>query len=190
MRRSLTPNIGRRPKRQVFATARPYPQLTNTICSRGSQIAYRLTVCPELSLGVFLTVIPERAAKLGLETLPHAKPVETGRADGAVSVLLAHVIATRCRGDIITDADMAYPEEWRSQAGRAAGQDVGHQEGGRTVGLHSLAVLPRLQRCGIGQTIVRAYLDQMKCCGLVDRVALICQDVSSPLCLGGWRGWT
>lgn len=109
-----------------------------------------------------------------------------------MSVLLAHIIATRCRGDIITDADMAYPQEWRSQAGRAAGQDVGHQEGGRTVGLHSLAVLPRLHRCGIGQTIMKAYLDQMKCCGLVDRVALICQDVSSssaPLCI--WReGWT
>ncbi|KAK3292309.1 uncharacterized protein B0H64DRAFT_226502 [Chaetomium fimeti] len=140
------------------------------------KIAYRLTVCPELSLGLFLTIIPERAAKLGLETLPLAKPVETGRADGAVSVLLAHVISTRCRGDIITDADMAYPEEWRSQAGRAAGQHVGHQEAGRTVGLHSLAVLPRLQRCGIGQTIMKAYLDQMKSCGLVDRVALICQD--------------
>jgi GNAT superfamily N-acetyltransferase len=188
MRRSLTPSTGHHPKRQAFTTAHPHSQFTNTVCSRGSQIAYRLTVCPELSLGVFLTVIPQRAAKLGLETLPYAKPVETGRVDGAVSVLLAHIIATRCRGDIITDADMAYPKEWRSQAGRAAGQDVGHQEGGRTVGIHSLAVLPRVHRCGIGQTIMKAYLDQMKCCGLVDRVALICQDVSPPpRC--AWKEW-
>jgi GNAT superfamily N-acetyltransferase len=135
-------------------------------------------VCPELSLGVFLTVVPDRADKLGIETLATARAVETGRIDGAVSVLLAHIISTRCRGDIITDADMAYPAEWRSRAARAGAQDVGHQEGGHTVGLHSLAVLPRLHRCGIGQMIIKAYLDQMRHCGLVDRVALICQDVS------------
>ena len=135
-------------------------------------------MCPELSLGVFLTVVPDRAAKLGIPTLATARPVETGRVDGAVSVLLAHVISTRCRGDVITDADMAYPQEWRSRAARAGAQDVGHQEGGHTVGLHSLAVLPRLHRCGIGQMIIKAYLDQMRHCGLVDRVALICQDVS------------
>ncbi|KAK4100842.1 acyl-CoA N-acyltransferase [Parathielavia hyrcaniae] len=136
---------------------------------------YRLTVAPELSLGVFLTVVPEQAKQLGIETLPPARPVETGRADGAVSVLLAHVISTRCRGDVVTDADMAYPGDWRTRRGRAA-EDAGHREDGRTVGLHSLAVLPRLHRCGIGQMIVRAYLDQMRNSGLVDRVALLCQD--------------
>ncbi|KAK4126326.1 acyl-CoA N-acyltransferase [Parathielavia appendiculata] len=136
---------------------------------------YRLTVAPELSLGVFLTVVPEQAKQLSIETLPTAKPVETGRADGAVSVLLAHILSTRCRGDVVTDADMAYPKDWHTRGGRAA-EDAGHQEDGRTVGLHSLAVLPRLHRCGIGQMIVRAFLDQMKNSGLVDRVALLCQD--------------
>jgi GNAT superfamily N-acetyltransferase len=147
------------------------------------QLEYRLTVAPELSLGVFLTVIPSQAQNLGIETLPTAQPVETGRADGAVSVLLAHVVSTRCRGDVVTDADMAYPADWRTRGGRTA-PDAGHQEGGRTVGLHSLAVLPRLQRCGIGQMIVKAFLDQMKTSGLVDRVALLCQDVSSPRARG------
>lgn len=134
-------------------------------------------MCPELSLGVFLTVIPEQAKKVGLETLPTARPVETGRVDGAVSVLLAHIVSTRCRGDIITDADMGYPKDWRTRGGRTA-EDLGHQEAGRTVGIHSLAVLPRLHRCGIGQMIMKAFLDQMRNSGLVDRVALICQDVS------------
>jgi GNAT superfamily N-acetyltransferase len=99
-------------------------------------------------------------------------------------VLLAHVVSTRCRGDVVTDPDMAYPEDWRTRGGRTA-PDAGHQEGGRTVGLHSLAVLPRLQRCGIGQMIVRAFLDQMKNSGLVDRVALLCQDVSFLFLLRG-----
>jgi GNAT superfamily N-acetyltransferase len=71
---------------------------------------------------------------------------------------------------------MAYPKDWRDPKARA-GQDVGHQEGGKTVGVHSLAVLPRLHRCGLGQMVMKAFLDQMKNSGLVDRVALICQDV-------------
>ncbi len=131
-------------------------------------------------MGVFLTVVPEKAKSMGIETLSTARPVETGRADGAVTVLLAHIISTRCLGGTITDADMSYPVDWHLRAGRW-GLDIGHQEDGRTVGIHSLAVLPRLQRCGIGQMIMKAYLDQMKNSGLVDRVALICQDVSSPV---------
>ncbi|KAK3306645.1 uncharacterized protein B0T15DRAFT_492178 [Chaetomium strumarium] len=138
------------------------------------KLEYRLTVCPELSLGIFLTVIPEQANDLGIETLPHAKPVETGRADGAVSMLLAHIVSSRCRGDIVTDSDMDYPKDWRNQKSRAA--EVGHQESGTTVGLHSLAVLPRLHRSGLGQMIMKAYLDQMRGYGVVNRVALICQD--------------
>ncbi len=114
---------------------------------------------------------------MGIETLSTARPVETGRVDGAVSVLLAHIISTRCRGDVITDADMGYPKDWRTRGGRSA-KDVGHQEAGRSVGIHSLAVLPRLHRCGIGQMIMKAYLDQMRNSGLVDSVTLICQDVS------------
>lgn len=122
-------------------------------------------------------MVPEQAQDLGIETLPSARPVETDRPDGAVSVLLAHVVGTRCRGDLVADADMDYPRDWRTRGGRTA--DVGHQEGGRTIGVHSLAVLPRLQRCGIGQMIMKAYLDQMKNSGLVDRVALICQEVGA-----------
>jgi hypothetical protein len=71
---------------------------------------------------------------------------------------------------------MDYPKDWRNQKSRTA--EVGHQETGKTVGLHSLAVLPRLQRSGLGVLLVKAFLDQMRCYGVVDRVALICQDVS------------
>lgn len=155
------------------------------------QLAYRLTVCGELSLGLFLTVVPEKAKEAGIETLGLARPVETGRADGAVSVLLAHVVSTRSHGDVVSDADMAYPTDWRvavaaeSKGSVEAANDcegevkveVGHQEGGQTVALHSLAVLPRLHRCGLGQMLMKAYLDQMKTSGLVRRVALLCQDV-------------
>ncbi|GAB1318815.1 Polyamine N-acetyltransferase 1 [Madurella fahalii] len=138
------------------------------------KFAYRLTTCPELSLGVFCTVVPSQAKGWDIETLRHAKPVETDRADGAVSVLLAHIVSTRCRGDVVTDADMDYPKDWRSRGGRCA--DVGHQESGCTVAIHSLAVLPRLHGCGVGKMIVKAYLQQMNNSGLAEKVALICRD--------------
>ncbi|KAL2021958.1 hypothetical protein VTK56DRAFT_6377 [Thermocarpiscus australiensis] len=137
------------------------------------KLEYRLTTCPELSLGVFCTIVPDQARGYDIKTLASARAVETNRADGAVSVLLAHIVATRCAGEVITDADMDFPKDWRTLGGRSA--DVGHQEGGRTVALHSLAVLPRLQGCGVGRMILKAYLQQMNSTGLVDRVALICQ---------------
>ncbi|KAK0714641.1 acyl-CoA N-acyltransferase [Lasiosphaeris hirsuta] len=135
---------------------------------------YRLTTCPELSIGVFCTVVPDQAKGWHLETLASAKPVETDRADGAVSVLLAHIVSTKCRDTVVTDSDMGLPEDWRTRSGRSA--DVGHQETGRTIALHSLAVAPKLQGCGVGKMIVKAYLQQMNNSGLADRVALICQD--------------
>jgi GNAT superfamily N-acetyltransferase len=123
-------------------------------------------------------VVPSEAGEWSVETLAHAKLVETNRHNGAVSVLLAHIVATRCRGDVITDADMDYPSDWRSRKGRPA--DVGHQDEGRTVAVHSFAVLPRLHGCGIGKMLMRAYLQQMNNSGLASRVALICQEVGFP----------
>ncbi|KAK3318367.1 hypothetical protein B0H66DRAFT_602958 [Apodospora peruviana] len=143
-------------------------------CHTPHLFAYRLTTCPELSLGLFCTVIPEQVKGWTIETLASAKPVETDRADKAVSVLLAHAVSTKCCGQTITDEDMGVPKEWRKLGGRSA--DVGNQESGRTIAWHSLAVSPRLQGCGLGQMIVKAYLQQMNNSGLADRVSLICQD--------------
>jgi len=74
---------------------------------------------------------------------------------------------------------MDYPKDWRSLGGKCT--QVGHQEQGRTIALHSLAVSPKVQGCGIGQIIVKSYLQQMNNSGLADRVSLICQDVRAPL---------
>ena len=92
-----------------------------------------------------------------------------------MSVLLAHIVSSKCCGETVSDKDMDYPKDWRNLGGKSV--DVGHQEMGRTIGLHSLAVSPKLQGCGIGKMIVKAYLQQMNNSGLADRVSLLCQDV-------------
>ncbi|TPX14983.1 uncharacterized protein E0L32_004813 [Thyridium curvatum] len=138
------------------------------------KIEYRLTACPELSMGLFCTAPPETAKEAGLETAEAAKPVETDRADGAVSVLLAHIISTASNNKVVTDDDMLYPKDWKTSG--LTGHKVGHQQDGRMVAIHSLAVSPKVQGCGLGKLIMKAYLQQMQQSGVADSVAILCQD--------------
>lgn len=142
-----------------------------------SQLEYRLSVCPELSLGVFCTVIPSFAEKHEFEisTLPVANAVEGGRDDGAVSVLLAHIIATKFEATSVSDKDMEYPCDFKTV--KTSTSDVGHVDAGRTVALHSIAVHPKLHGCGLGKLIMKAYMQQVKNSGIADRISLLAQEV-------------
>ena len=97
--------------------------------------------------------------------------------EGGGAVLLAHAVSTMGNSPVVTDKDMSFPGNWRD-AEASRGSPVGDQPGGRTLCLHSLAVVPEAQRMGIGKLVVSAYLQLMRDSGLCDRVALICQDVS------------
>ncbi|KAI1116921.1 acyl-CoA N-acyltransferase [Nemania sp. NC0429] len=154
--------------------------------STREKFIYRLTECPELCHGIFCTVVPSKAKGWEIDTLHTANPVETGRNDGAVSVLLAHIVATRSHDDVVTDKAMDYPDAYKAAKNNKIGNhshannngkpNVGHQDTGRTVCIHSLAVHPKLQGVGMGKLIVRAYLQQIKSSEIADRVALICQE--------------
>ncbi|EQB44214.1 acetyltransferase [Colletotrichum gloeosporioides Cg-14] len=138
---------------------------------------YRLSTCSDICSGIFCSIVPSEAKDkdFALETLPVANPVETGRANGAVLALCAHVVSTLGNGPVVTDADMSYPVNWRDQeSSKSSG--LGHQVMGRTVCLHSFAVAPKLQGCGLGKLMMKSYLQQINNSGVADRVALICQD--------------
>ncbi|KAI0478811.1 hypothetical protein GGR56DRAFT_343136 [Xylariaceae sp. FL0804] len=141
-------------------------------CSR-EKLAYRLKSYPELCFGVFNTVLPSKAGDFEIGTLKTALPVETSRKDGAVSVMMAHIIATRSHGLVVTDHDMDYP---RDQAGSPNKSGLGHKESGRTICIHSLAVDPKLHGCGMGKLIMKAYLQQVKNAQIADRISLICPE--------------
>ncbi|KAI8624495.1 hypothetical protein F5Y19DRAFT_480515 [Xylariaceae sp. FL1651] len=149
-------------------------------CSR-EKFEYRLTACPELCMGVFCTVAPATANGWEIDTLHTAHPVETGRNDGAVSVLMAHIVATRSHGEVVTDNAMDYPRDYKTAKNKpnASSPNVGHQETGRTICIHSLAVDPKLQGVGMGKLIVKAYMQQVKNSALADRIILICQEVQA-----------
>jgi len=50
---------------------------------------------------------------------------------------------------------------------------VGHQEAGRTICIHSLAVLPQYQDRGLGKTLMEAFLQRTASHGVADRAALL-----------------
>jgi GNAT superfamily N-acetyltransferase len=127
-------------------------------------------------MGVFCTVVPTNTKGWEIDTLHTAHAVETSRGDGAVSVLLAHAVATRSQEDVVTDKAMDYPRDYKTAKDRAAA-NIGHQETGRCICIHSLAVHPKLQGVGMGKLIVKAYMQQVKNSELAGRIALICQEV-------------
>jgi len=136
------------------------------------KLAYRLNKCGELCLGIFCTVVPETG--FNSPTLSTGRPVETSRKNGAISVLLGHVIATKTTDSTASDQSMDYPKDWASE--NPTPSTAGHQEGGRTIVLHSVAILPELQSRGLGRILVTAYVQQMNGAGIADRLALIAHD--------------
>jgi len=137
---------------------------------------YRLSKCGELGLGLFCTATPD--SDIPAATLKTGKPVETSRNNGAVSVLLAHVVATKTRDTLVTDVAMDYPRDWETS--NKDDNAAGHHEDGKTICIHSLAVLPAYQGSGIGRTIMMAYMQQMNGAGIADRLALIAHEPLVP----------
>ena len=113
------------------------------------------------------------------ETLATGKPVETSRRNGAISVLLGHVVAAKTNDPVASDQSMGVPEDWNSP--RPKPSSLGHQEAGRTIVVHSVAILPSFQGRGLGRVLMMAYMQQMNGAGIADKLALIAHDVRTNL---------
>jgi ribosomal protein S18 acetylase RimI-like enzyme len=113
---------------------------------------------------------------INAETLATGKPVETSRRNGAITVLLGHVVAAKTNDPLASDESMGVPEEWDSPHPKPS--KLGHQEAGRTIVVHSVAILPTFQGRGLGRVLMMAYMQQMNGAGIADRLALIARDVS------------
>lgn len=137
------------------------------------QLRYRLTRCGELCLGIFCTMMPGSDPEI--ETLSTGRPVETSRKNGAISVLIGHVVAAKTHDLTASDASMGVPDGW--EATKPPRTSLGHQEDGRTIVIHSVAILPAFQGRGLGRILMTAYMQQMNGAGIADRLALIAHSV-------------
>jgi N-acetylglutamate synthase-like GNAT family acetyltransferase len=106
-------------------------------------------------------------------TGPPADSAEPSRRE----ILLAHIVSTKTTNTLISDNDMALPPDWKNATVRSG---VGHIEEGRTVALHSLAVLPSCQRRGLGATLLKAYIQRIESAEIADRIALLSHDTYVP----------
>lgn len=132
------------------------------------QFQYRLSKCSELSLGIFTSHEGD-----DIPTAATASPVYTGAPQRKL-VLLGHIVATMTTGLTVTDKDMGIPSDDPSDS------SLGHKAEGRTVAIHSLAVLPDFQHKGLGTTLMKAYLDRLAKQDVADKAALIAHEEMIP----------
>ena len=137
------------------------------------QFEYRLKRCGELSLGIFTSIEKSDTDVPKTPTAETSAPVYSGAPDRK-SVLLGHIVATKTTNDTVTDDDMAIPSSDQPDP------KLGHKEAGRTICIHSLAVLPDYQGKGLGKTLMKAYLQRMESHGVADRTALLAHEGLIP----------
>ncbi|KAK6437254.1 hypothetical protein LTR95_006553 [Oleoguttula sp. CCFEE 5521] len=133
------------------------------------KIKYRIRVCPELTLGIYTSHTGSDIA-----TAASSAPVYSG-APERKQVLLGHIIATMTTNSVVTDNDMAIPAP-----DSTPGSSLGHKEFGRTVCIHSLAVLPKFQGQGLGKTLMKAFVARLQVQDVAERVALIAHEHLVP----------
>lgn len=137
------------------------------------QFEYRLKRCGELSLGVFTSLEKSETNPPKTPTAETSAPVYSG-APERKSVLLGHIVATKTTNKTVADDDMAIPASGNPDPKH------GHKEAGRTLCIHSLAVLPEYQGKGLGKTLMKAYLQRMESHGVAERAALIAHEGLIP----------
>lgn len=141
-----------------------------------SQFIYRLTKCPELCFGIFVSATPNSEVTK-IETWATAKNVENGSERRLV--LIAHAFGTKTVNNTVGDEDMDIPDDiHHSTVPQVTNPDPdsprkGHKEDGRTICLHSLAVLPQYQHKGVGRTLLSSYIQTMRGQQVADRIAII-----------------
>jgi Acetyltransferase (GNAT) domain len=91
---------------------------------------------------------------------------------------MAHILATLSHNLAISEDDMALPENW--QQANSAHPSVGHKLDGRTLALHSLAVVPELQHTRLGTTLLRSWIQMVKDAKVADRIVLLTYEKLVP----------
>ncbi|KAK7432537.1 hypothetical protein QQZ08_000744 [Neonectria magnoliae] len=137
------------------------------------KIEYRLTVCPEICLGLFCGGEPHLPFQLP-DSIPYVPDASGSEED----TLVAHTISTKSTTRPVKDQDMDFPSDWK--ANPLAEYEVGHQPKGRTIALHALAVSPKYQRSGLGKALMKSYITQMKEAGHADRISILTYDRLVP----------
>ncbi|KAG8631962.1 hypothetical protein KVT40_001102 [Elsinoe batatas] len=169
--------------------------------SKCSELSLGLFTSADTTIATATTSQPTLANPGSATTASTSVPVYSGTPERK-SILLGHIIATKTTNPLVRDEDMALPPNWRAEHQRGIdspstvtpawtprigasgdGPSVtppGHKEDGRTICIHSLAVLPEFQGRGLGKLLLRSYIQRMEGSGVADRVAIIAHEKLVP----------
>jgi predicted N-acetyltransferase YhbS len=76
---------------------------------------------------------------------------------------------------------MRLPVNWQNERWSFEdGQAVGHEEGGSTIAIHSLAVDPEHQGKQVGSTLMKSYIQRIQEAQIADRIAIIAHEHLVP----------
>jgi GNAT superfamily N-acetyltransferase len=142
--------------------------------TKNLQIDYRLRTCGELCSGLFTSGYPTSTGSLGSVIKTRAFPSIDSSDTDRKRVLLGHIIATKSSGRVVTDEAMDYPKDWKTKYQLTP--NIGHNEDGDMVCIHSLCTHPDFQGKGLGKILLKSYVQRIKDSGVAKRIALICRD--------------
>ncbi|KAI7502764.1 hypothetical protein KC367_g2061 [Hortaea werneckii] len=138
---------------------------------------YRLKHCGELCVGIYTSHSENK-----IPTAETSAPVYSG-APQRKAVLIGHLIVTKTTHLTVTDADMEVPSPTSSSTTTTTTDSSSsgpHKDEGRTILIHSLAVLPQYQNLGLGRTLMESFLQRSEALGVADRAALITHEKLIP----------
>lgn len=132
------------------------------------RLAYRLHVCPELSLGIF-----QRTFDWNPTDSEDAIAVASSRLNLRAEKLIGFVLATKMTSCTIEERFMDIP----------SGPDDtehGHYEAGRFIGLHSCVVRTENQGAHLGYIMLKEFIQRLFSLSTADGIALIAHDDLLP----------
>lgn len=136
---------------------------------------YRLTVCPELTAGVFI-----REFKPVEDDASDSEGLPPGTSCLVREKLIGHVLATKMESDFVEDVSMELPELDEYYRAKDPNDPRGHKEAGRTIGIHSVVVHPSYQGRSIATLMLRDYIQRLTTQHTADRIALLAHDRLVP----------
>lgn len=173
----------------VALEARGFPESERA--SR-QKLEYRLTVCPELCLGLF---VRDYSAKYSAINLPEVAARQQKERDAAGpgadddadddadellplassvlrETLIGHIVATKIHAERITEPSMLLPSP--------DDPDAGHIEHSQYIGIHGLVVDPEWQGKNLGTLLMHDYIQKLSNQDVGDKVAIIAHKELIP----------
>lgn len=135
------------------------------------RIEYRLRTCPELCLGLF-----KREYVWDEEASEGAVGVAAAKATECKETIVGHILATKMLTDTIVDEAMEIPDLDKRGIPVNKSDKRGHQETGRFIGIHAVAIHPDFQRMGLGFVMLKDYVQSLFSLQTADGISIIVHD--------------